>query len=184
MPFSKLDRADIVNEAIALLGEEGLAQISLRKIAARLDVTMSSLYWHIRDRDQLLAIMCESVFRDCLDGTSNADTWREWLVGFGRTLWEKQVSLRDCQRLIVTSALDDSVAGNLHAVATGHLVRLGVEEDHARTMQMSVHALVTGWSTLASGPQDAERFQAAMQTLVDGWAARFGLDMPSGASGR
>lgn len=171
MPHAKLDREMIVDEALALLGEDGLAHVSLRKIAARLAVTVSSLYWHIRDRDQLLALMCEAVFRDCLERTPDAHGWPGWLRGFALVLWDKQVSLRDCQKLIVVSSLDERTREALKAAVVSRLARYGVDGELATRMQMSIQALVTGWSTLDPKAETRAEFDAALSALLTGWSA-------------
>jgi len=172
MSFSKLDRDGIVQEALALLNEEGLAQVSLRKIAARLDVRVSSLYWHIRDRDELLALMCEAVFRNCLEQTASADRWDEWLRNFAIALWNKQVSLRDCQKLIIVSTLDQPVKESLQDVVARQLGSFGIAHDLGGIMQMSIQALVTGWSTLVPSPESRREFDMALAVLLDGWRQR------------
>lgn len=57
----KLDRATIVAQAIALLSEEGFEALSLRRLAARLNVQAPALYWHFADRAALLAAMVEEL---------------------------------------------------------------------------------------------------------------------------
>jgi TetR/AcrR family tetracycline transcriptional repressor len=173
MSHSKLDRETIVAEALALLGEEGLANVSQRKLAARLEVTVSSLYWHIRDREQLLALLCEGVFRDCLAQTAEATDWAGWLRNFGLALWDKQVSLRDCQKLIIVATLDQMVREALQDEVAAHLAAHGIARAQGMLMQMSVQALVTGWSTLDRDHLLSRRdFETALDALLDGWRAR------------
>jgi TetR/AcrR family tetracycline transcriptional repressor len=169
MPHAKLDQGTIVAEALTLLGEGGLADVSLRKIAARLNVTVSSLYWHIRDRDQLLALMCETVFRDCLERTPEADSAPGWLRGFALVLWDKQLSLRDCQKLIIVSALDEATRDALKDAVANRLAAYSLDREHATAMQMSIQALVTGWSTLDPKAETRAEFEAALSALLAGW---------------
>ncbi len=173
MSHSKLDRPAIVEEALALLHEEGLANISLRKIATRLDVSVSSLYWHIRDRDELQALMCEKVFRDCLDRTAEADGWVGWLRGFALVLWDSQVALRDCQKLIIASTLDETAREALMEAAASRLLGYGIPRERGLIMQLSVQALVTGWSTLDRRMESRREFEIALSALLEGWNARF-----------
>lgn len=172
MSHSKLDRPAIVEEALALLGEEGLADVSLRKIAARLSVTVSSLYWHIRDRDALLALMCETVFRDCLTRTAEADDWAGWLRNFALVLWDKQVTLRDCQKLIIVSTLDEVTRQALRQAVADRLRVYGIGTEQGRLMQMSIQALVTGWSMLDASAEAKRDFEVALSALLAGWSDR------------
>src|SRR2546421_11815700 len=56
-----LTRDRLVEAALALINEEGLDGLSMRALADRLDVKAASLYWHVRDRRELLALLGESM---------------------------------------------------------------------------------------------------------------------------
>lgn len=49
----KLNRKAIVDEALSLIEEDGLAALSTRRLAARLGCEAMSLYHHVRNRDEL-----------------------------------------------------------------------------------------------------------------------------------
>ena len=57
---ARLTKAKIVAAAMALLNDEGLDGVSLRKLAGRLGVRAPSLYWHFPDKDALLAAVLEN----------------------------------------------------------------------------------------------------------------------------
>src|SRR5258708_30809587 len=69
-----LSRARLVAEALGLVQEEGLEALSMRALADRLHVKAASLYWHVRDRRELLELLAESI----LDGVPapRAEGWR------------------------------------------------------------------------------------------------------------
>src|SRR4029077_19910430 len=56
-----LSRARLVSEALGLVQEEGLDALSMRGLADRLNVKAASLYWHVRDRRELLELLAESI---------------------------------------------------------------------------------------------------------------------------
>ena len=56
---STLTRTDIVAAATALLDEQGIEALSMRKLATALGTGPSTLYWHVRDKDQLLALILD-----------------------------------------------------------------------------------------------------------------------------
>ena len=49
-----LTRERLVSAALELIGEEGIEGLSMRALADRLEVKAASLYWHVRDRRELL----------------------------------------------------------------------------------------------------------------------------------
>jgi AcrR family transcriptional regulator len=58
---SKLDRAAIVAAGMELLTRDGLRGLSLRAIAAALEVAPNALYHHVADRDSLERILAAEV---------------------------------------------------------------------------------------------------------------------------
>ena len=61
---ARMDREQIVEAALQLLDEQGLSGVTTRKIADRLGVKSASLYWHIRNRNDLLDLLADRVVAD------------------------------------------------------------------------------------------------------------------------
>ncbi|GAA2924817.1 TetR family transcriptional regulator BioQ [Microbacterium luteolum] len=55
------DRESVARTALALLDEVGLADLSMRRIAGRLDVQPSALYWHFSSKQELLADLADRI---------------------------------------------------------------------------------------------------------------------------
>lgn len=55
------DRDSVARVALALLDEVGLADLSMRRIAGRLDVQPSALYWHFSSKQELLAELADRI---------------------------------------------------------------------------------------------------------------------------
>jgi AcrR family transcriptional regulator len=53
-PPSKLNRRDVAREALAMLDEEGLDALSMRRLAQRLGVGTMTLYGYFRSKEELL----------------------------------------------------------------------------------------------------------------------------------
>lgn len=60
----------MLDAALALLGEEGGSEFSLRTLAARLGVTPMSLYHHVPDAAGLLRAVSDRVYAAVLDGVA------------------------------------------------------------------------------------------------------------------
>jgi AcrR family transcriptional regulator len=58
---SGLNREAVIEAALAMLDAVGVDGLSMRALADRLGVKAASLYWHIRDKEQLLELVAESV---------------------------------------------------------------------------------------------------------------------------
>lgn len=56
-----LTREQVVTEATKLLRTEGLAAVSTRRVAERLNVKSPALYWHVRNKDELLQLVADGI---------------------------------------------------------------------------------------------------------------------------
>lgn len=59
-----LTRADVVTAGMRLLDTEGAEKLSMRKLAESLGTVSSTLYWHVRDRDELLRLILDETLRE------------------------------------------------------------------------------------------------------------------------
>ena len=57
---TRLTRDEVTGAALGLLDEVGLDAVSTRRLAARLGVEQPSLYWHFRNKGELLRAMAEA----------------------------------------------------------------------------------------------------------------------------
>ncbi|RFS81138.1 TetR family transcriptional regulator [Actinomadura spongiicola] len=59
-----LTRERIVEEAVALLDEEGTTRLTMRRLAERLDTGSTTLYWHVKTKDDVLELALDAIFGD------------------------------------------------------------------------------------------------------------------------
>ncbi|MCQ4042651.1 TetR/AcrR family transcriptional regulator C-terminal domain-containing protein [Streptantibioticus rubrisoli] len=77
----------IIASAIAVADAEGLAAVSMRRVATELGVATMSLYRHVADKDDLLMRMLDAAFAEWTLPTTAPAGWRERLELAARTLW-------------------------------------------------------------------------------------------------
>ena len=51
----------MVRAALGVLDEVGLEGLTMRRLAERLGLRSSSLYWHVRDKDELLSLIADAI---------------------------------------------------------------------------------------------------------------------------
>src|SRR6266700_1708933 len=56
-----LDPDQIVQAALQLLGEVGLDGLTMRRLAERLNIKAASLYWHVRDKEELIVLLANEI---------------------------------------------------------------------------------------------------------------------------
>src|SRR5258706_8048377 len=80
-----LSRERVCREALALVDEEGLDALSMRRLGARLGVEAMSLYRHVRDKADLLDALHTAVLGDLRpSGDAGGEGWRALLGGVPR----------------------------------------------------------------------------------------------------
>ncbi|WP_188197728.1 TetR/AcrR family transcriptional regulator [Nonomuraea sp. SYSU D8015] len=77
-PRQTLTLERIVAEAVALLDEEGVGRLTMRRLAERLDTGSTTLYWHVKTKDDVLDLALDAVFGEvCLPGRRPDGAWDE-----------------------------------------------------------------------------------------------------------
>lgn len=60
-----LRREQVVEAALRLLDEVGLDGLTMRRLGEQLNVKAATLYWHIKNKQELLEAMAEAMLADC-----------------------------------------------------------------------------------------------------------------------
>src|SRR5262245_38091757 len=81
-----LSREQIVRAAVDLLDEEGVAGLSMRKLAARLDAGATSLYWHVQTKDDLLDLVIDEAYGEVDVPDAELAGWRAGVTLFAHSL--------------------------------------------------------------------------------------------------
>lgn len=72
-----IDVSTIVDTAVGILDREGPAGLSMRALAAHLDVVPSALYWHVPDKQTLLALVADHALADVLQPDDEDADWKD-----------------------------------------------------------------------------------------------------------
>ncbi len=70
-----LTRDRIVEAAVALLDERGVDGLTMRRLAERLAVTSTALYWHVRTKEHVLDLAVDQIFGEV--PIPDAGDWRD-----------------------------------------------------------------------------------------------------------
>jgi AcrR family transcriptional regulator len=90
------DRDSVARSALALLDEVGLADLSMRRIAARLDVQPSALYWHFASKQELLADLADRITASVPEGSSG-------VLATARAIRDALFAYRDGAELVLST---------------------------------------------------------------------------------
>lgn len=81
-----LTREQIVKTAMTTLDAEGLAGLSIRKLAAKLDAGATSLYWHVPTKDDLIDLLIDEIWGEIDVPDPALAGWRNGALLFGHSL--------------------------------------------------------------------------------------------------
>jgi DNA-binding transcriptional regulator YhcF (GntR family) len=144
-----LTRERIVVTATAVADKEGLGALSMRHVAAELDVATMSLYRHIRDKDDLLALMIDAAFAEWRGSPlKSGDTWQEILAKAAREMWSifrRHLWLAPAYSVTRPLAVPSGLAYTEHVLGT--LLDRGLKPATAFSMSLILFNFVRGFAT-------------------------------------
>lgn len=157
----QVTRAAIIEAAIALADSEGLSAVSIRRVAAALDMRPMRLYTHIERKDDLVDLMVDTVIAECLVDDLPAD-WRGALTAIARQTralclrhpWIiGGIERREYMGPNAVRHLEQSLAA---------IADLPVDHDRARSILMAVDSFTLGHLAITAVRRDG-------QTGPPGW---------------
>lgn len=89
-----LDRDDMVDAAIALVERDGPAALTMRRLATELDVTTTTIYWHVGSRDELVVEIIRRQSHRQAARPVEGDTPRERVCSAARNVWRNALDHR------------------------------------------------------------------------------------------
>ena len=96
----RLERPIVVRAALELLNEVGLDGLTTRRLADQLGVQGPALYWHFKNKQELIDEMARSLLSDAYGPIGEDQDWTEWLMAGARKLRRTMLAYRDSARLI------------------------------------------------------------------------------------
>ena len=96
-------RDDVVQTAIQLLQEVGLDGLTLRRLATELGISAPTLYWHVRDKRELLDLMSVEMTRlawEKMPAFPTELSWDEKIAEGLRRQYEALIAYRDGARVV------------------------------------------------------------------------------------
>ncbi|MFF9913336.1 TetR/AcrR family transcriptional regulator [Streptomyces sp. NPDC013457] len=146
-----LDRERIVATSIRMLDQDGLAGLSMRKLATELGVTAMSLYWYVDTKDDIIEYAVDSVYGEIdLSAVDAAGGWQDRV----------RVLALDYRRMLVRHPWMSPSAGRYlnigpHAIAVGAKIQeaigdTGLPMQRQPSAMSAVFQFVYGYGTIES----------------------------------
>ncbi|MFE6227515.1 TetR/AcrR family transcriptional regulator [Streptomyces sp. NPDC057854] len=144
-----LDRDRIVAASVRMLDRDGLAKLSMRRLAAELGVTAMSLYWYVDTKDDIIEYAIDTVYGEIdLAAVDEGRDWRERLT----------VLTLEYRRMLVRHPWMSPCAGQYlnigpHAIAVGAKIQetiaaTGLPLSRQPSAMSAVFQFVYGYGTI------------------------------------
>jgi len=144
-----LKKEKIIEEALELLNENGLEGVTLRKLAKRLNVYASALYWHVKNKEALVNEMAETLlqkeFPEIKQQKKN-ESWQDWLIRLLNKLRNALLSYADGARVVAGSQLSLMMA-KLTEEAISVLVNANISLERSRLIVLTATRYTFGFVT-------------------------------------
>jgi TetR/AcrR family tetracycline transcriptional repressor len=100
----------MIAAALELLDEAGLDGLTLRRLASRLNVQAPAIYWHFKNKQELLDEMASAVLRVGIQQlpVAGAVKWDKWAMAYGKGLRRILLLHRDGAKMVSGTRLTDN----------------------------------------------------------------------------
>ncbi|ADV83304.1 TetR/AcrR family transcriptional regulator C-terminal domain-containing protein [Terriglobus saanensis] len=107
----KINREMVTRAGLKLLNEDGLEQLTLRRLGVELNVQAATIYWHFKSKEELLDEMATTVLAegaaDLVPARKSSD-WSVWASTFGEGLRKTLLTYRDGARMVAGTRLTNT----------------------------------------------------------------------------
>jgi TetR/AcrR family tetracycline transcriptional repressor len=186
-----LTQEQVVKRAVDLLAEAGLEALTLRRLATELGVSAPTLYWHVRNKRELLDLMAEALVARAGHAPSPApgQPWWEWLAKRARLQFQALISHRDAALVVAGNRPTEASLPDIEQMLDS-LVAVGFPPAEALRVILSIGNYVIGCAVERQAEEartaDPERDPPLLEqaaALPNLRAAIASLDQPGPAAG-
>jgi TetR/AcrR family transcriptional regulator, tetracycline repressor protein len=103
-----LDEARVLDAAFSVLEAHGFAGLTIRRIADALGVKNPALYWHFKNKQEIVNGMASRLLDRMVEAPVVVDDWRGWLMGAAQWYRQTLLSVRDGAEILSNANLSRS----------------------------------------------------------------------------
>jgi len=144
-----LDRADVVAAALDLVVREGPAALTMRRLAAELDVGTPTIYWHVRSRDDLVAAIVRTQSERLAERPVEGATARDRVLAAALHIYRGAIEHRAITSLAHQTGTASLLLHELEAALVAELEAAGLAGEACADALRSILLVVTGALVLA-----------------------------------
>jgi AcrR family transcriptional regulator len=138
-----LSKQDIARAGLRLLNEVGLNCLTARSIAEELGVKAPALYWHMKNKQEMLDEMATQMYRDAPPEPATRD-WETFLIERSWALRRMMLGYRDGAKVFAGTFVTDERLPSETPLTL--MTEAGFDRRPARRALFTVHSFVIGFT--------------------------------------
>lgn len=170
----KLDKRRIAEGGLLLLAEGGLANLSTRKLADHFGIKSASLYYHFKNKQQLLDHVADAMVRPAWRAARPDECWQDWMTELGLRLRERITAYPDGALIYAGATPPPEIEKERTALLYAPVLATGLPWDDTRFVLFTFIRFVIGW---VADEQVAHSRGADRPSALNEAGFRFGLSM-------
>lgn len=149
----------MVQRALELVEAGGAEALTMRKLAAELGVTTTTIYWHVGHREALVVALIRRLADQQAEAIVTGDTSRDRVLSAARNIWTTARAHRNVTALAAQAGATTLLELPLEVTLAAELEAAGVHGPAARDALRAVLTciagfLVTAWRPPTVAPAD------------------------------
>lgn len=138
-----LDRHLIAATAMDMITEIGVEKLTMRALAARLDVSAMALYHHVEDKNELLRLVGDDILGQIELPDPESSDWDVLFISVCEAALDALLQVPGLSSVLLTSKLLPNARGLVH-FCINQFERAGLDRDAAEEAYAGVQTLVLG----------------------------------------
>ncbi|MGM1065130.1 TetR/AcrR family transcriptional regulator C-terminal domain-containing protein [Saccharothrix sp. Mg75] len=140
---ARLDRTAVVRAALEVLDESGFEAVSTRAVAARLDVRMNTVLWHVKTKARLRELMADAILAG-IDLGGLPEPWRDRAAELSRRLRRALLAHRDGAAVVTGTYAAEPATLRFSEALVAALLAGGVDDHRAAWTAWTLTYLTLG----------------------------------------
>jgi AcrR family transcriptional regulator len=140
-----LDRDEVVRRALELVEAGGAEALTMRKLAAELGVTTTTIYWHVGSRDDLVIAVIQRLADQQAQVRVEGSTPRDRVLSAARNIWLNALAHRNVTALASQVGATTLLELPLEVALVAELDAAGVRGARGRDALRSILMIIAGF---------------------------------------
>src|SRR5690625_474222 len=133
----------IIESSIALINEQGLVALTMRRLAKKLGVQASAVYWHVKNKEELLQLLSVNISKKISYPNEKLD-WKAKLIHLAKQSRDAMSSIRNGPEIMMQTIPSDPYRLSL----IEYMLKILVEEGFTPLKSLEISNLLNNYTIL------------------------------------